>query len=148
MLAVTASPRGSAAALEGRGYVVPEASHGRITPAACSGRVPVAEHRVRSMSHHLLTATNATSCRTTLNHKHPGSPVVRVVQWNTQRSGLADLLSQSDDRSPLPLSATAKSMIGDVLPPSPERHSPVPLSSTDLRVWNGQTIKRREDGSI
>ena len=48
MLAVATCPHRHSCRPDGRGYIVPEASHLTVASDACSGRVLVAEHQVIS----------------------------------------------------------------------------------------------------
>ena len=48
MLAVATCPHRRSCRPDGRGYIVPEASHLTVASDACSGRVLVAEHQVMS----------------------------------------------------------------------------------------------------
>ena len=116
----------------------------------------MAEHRVRSMSSHLLTATNATSCRTTFNRKYLDAPLVRVVAQSGRRYDLAHVTSPLAD---LPLFGAAA-----LISPTPSREAgapvrstapgPVlkleslPLTQTARRTLEGSAPRLRADGQI
>jgi hypothetical protein len=69
MLAVTALPRGFGCRPDGCGYIVPEASHPAVAGNACSGRIPMAVHRVVScveQSQQLFKRLSVALCKNNL----------------------------------------------------------------------------------
>jgi hypothetical protein len=96
------------------------------------------------MASHLLTATSATSCRTTLNHKYPDAPLVKVLAMSGHRTDPATIAMPSGD---LPL-------LGNPGPELLTRARPVrqleqvTLTTTARRILAGALPKRRPDGAI
>jgi len=77
--------------LKERGYIVPEASHRRVAPPACPGRILMAEHQVMSWPpmHHsykrdLVSHPNAGLQRTRATRISQGPIVLRIENYRKQ----------------------------------------------------------------
>ncbi len=97
------------------------------------------------MSNHLLTATNATSCRTTLNHKYEGRPVVQLVGLEEHVYPPEDLHALLPRLMAIPRSGNLPHL-GELPPVGSD--PPVPLSRSALRVWTGEDVKFTESGAV
>jgi hypothetical protein len=96
------------------------------------------------MASHLLTATNATSCRTSRNHKYAEAPVVRVVahrgDWYrpdelVNPHATLPLFGQRPEPALRPTKPTAPTSAIEALP----------LTATAKRILQGEVVTRRPD---
>jgi hypothetical protein len=109
----------------------------------------VAEHRVRSIQH-LLTATNATSCRTTPNRKYPDAPAVSILALSGRRhdaDALAASLPDPGTRPPGAGEGPGVDWSGGSASPAAGLDA-LPLSRTARRILDGELVLRTADGRL